>query len=146
MWGQLCWWVGLENIIVSIQRWRHHTLISNLGYIKHVLPVLSKIFEILLKISTTTTQQLFYGPFLGPPGWAGARRELLDFMVQGKINRFRHTDHPAMHHSIRTNQCPMPISIIPTFLQVALPATQPMVSKHWRYVMSCYHINLRDKL
>jgi len=24
--------------------------------------------------------------FPGPPGWAGARRELLDFMVQGKIN------------------------------------------------------------
>jgi len=26
----------------------------------------------------------------GPPGWAGARREHLDFMVQGKINRGRH--------------------------------------------------------
>jgi len=25
--------------------------------------------------------------FRGPPGWAGARRELLDFMVQGKSNR-----------------------------------------------------------
>ena len=31
-------------------------------------------------------QQPFYGPFAGTPGWAGARRELLDFMVQGKIN------------------------------------------------------------
>ena len=54
----------------------------------------------------THTKQPFYGPFPGPPGWAGARRELLDFMVQGKINRGRHTDHPAGHHSIRTNQCP----------------------------------------
>jgi len=27
---------------------------------------------------------------------------LLDFMVQGKINRGRHTDHPAGHHSIQT--------------------------------------------
>jgi len=39
----------------------------------------------------TTTPQPFYGPFAGPPGWAGARRELLDFMVQGEINRGRHT-------------------------------------------------------
>jgi len=28
-------------------------------------------------------------------------------MVQGKINRGRHTDHPAGHHSIWTNQCPL---------------------------------------
>jgi len=31
--------------------------------------------------------QPFYDPFSGTPGWAGARRELLDFMVQRKINR-----------------------------------------------------------
>ena len=34
----------------------------------------------------------FTALFPGPPGWAGARRELLDFMVQGKINRGRQTD------------------------------------------------------
>ena len=39
-----------------------------------------------------TPPQPFYGPFPGPPGWAGARRELLEFMVQGKINRGRHSD------------------------------------------------------
>jgi len=33
--------------------------------------------------------------FLGLPGWAGARRELLDFVMQGKINGGRHTDNPA---------------------------------------------------
>jgi len=44
--------------------------------------------------------------FPGPSGWAGARRELVDFMVQGNINRGRHRDHPAGRHSIRTNQCP----------------------------------------
>jgi len=33
-------------------------------------------------------------------------------MVQGKINRGRHTDHPAGRHSIRTNQCPPPPSPI----------------------------------
>jgi len=52
----------------------------------------------------------FTALFPGPPGWAGARTELLDFMVQGKINRGRHTDHPAGRHSIRTNQCPPPPS------------------------------------
>jgi len=31
-------------------------------------------------------------------------------MVQGEINRGRHTDHPAGRHSIRTNQCPPPPS------------------------------------
>jgi len=58
----------------------------------------------------TTHTNCFTALFLGPPGWAGARRELLDFMVQGKINRGRHTDHPAGRHSIRTNQCPPPPS------------------------------------
>ena len=48
----------------------------------------------------------FTALFPAPPWWAGARRELLDFMVQGEINRGRHTDHPAGRHSIRTNQCP----------------------------------------
>jgi len=46
----------------------------------------------------------FTALFPGPPGWAGARRELLDFMVQGEINRGGHADHPAGRHSIRTNQ------------------------------------------
>ena len=40
----------------------------------------------------------------------GARRELMDFMVQGKINRGRHTDHLAGRHSNQTNQCPPPPS------------------------------------
>ena len=31
-------------------------------------------------------------------------------MVQGKINKGRHADHPAGCHSIRTNQCPPPPS------------------------------------
>jgi len=68
-----------------------------------------------------THTQPFYGPF---SGWAGARRELLDCMVQGNINRGRHTDHTARHHSIQTN----PIFYRPG----ALPATQPTVSRHWR--------------
>ena len=63
----------------------------------------------------------FTALFPGPPGWAGARRELLDFMVQGKINRGRHTDHPAGRHSIWTNQCPLPPS--PSHKLDVLPIT-----------------------
>jgi len=61
--------------------------------------------------------------FPGPPGWACARRELLDFIVQGEINRGRHTDHPAgatpsgltsahLHHP-------------PYFLQTGCPSCRP---------------------
>ena len=72
----------------------------------------------------TTPPQPFYGPFPGPPGWAGARRELLDFMVQGKINRGRHIDHLARRHSIWTNQCPPPPSPH-IFLQAGCPSCRP---------------------
>jgi len=72
-----------------------------------------------------------YGPFSEPPRWAGARRELLDFMVQGKINTGRHTDHPAARHSIHTNQCP-PIPSPIFYRPYALPAAPATVSKHWR--------------
>ena len=61
--------------------------------------------------------------FPGPSGWASARRELLDSMVQGKINRGRHTDHVAGRHSIRTKQCPPPSS--PMFLQAGCPFCHP---------------------
>jgi len=52
----------------------------------------------------------FTALFPGPLWWASARRGLLDFMVQGEINRGRHTDHPAGRHSIWTNQCLSPLS------------------------------------
>jgi len=38
----------------------------------------------------TTPHNRFTALLTGPPGWAAARRELLDFMVQGQINRGRH--------------------------------------------------------
>jgi len=56
-------------------------------------------------VVSDVTPQPFYGPVPGAPGWAGARRELLDFMVQGKINR-QTTDHMAGCHSIWTNHLP----------------------------------------
>jgi len=56
-------------------------------------------------------------------------------MVQGNINRGRHTNNPAGHHSNWTNQCPPPPST--TFYRPdALPATQPTVSKHWRLTLN----------
>ena len=88
----------------------------------------------------------FTALFLGPPGWTGARRELLDFMVQGKINRGRHTDHPAGRHSIRTNQCPPPLSSPYFYRPDALPAAQPTASKHWRqdqFIYSAIDKNLQ---
>ena len=72
----------------------------------------------------TTPPQPFYGPFLGPPGWAGARTKLLDFMVQGKINRGKHTDHLDGRHSMRTKQCPPPPSPIFTGWMPFLPPNQ----------------------
>jgi len=74
---------------------------------------------------TTHTPQPFYGPFPGTTQVSRCqkRRELLDFMVQVKINRGRHTDHPAGRHSMQTNQCPPPPS--PIFLQAGCPSCHP---------------------
>jgi len=74
--------------------------------------------------TTPHTHKHFTALLPGPPGWAGARGELLDFMVQGTINRGRHTDHPDGRHSIRTNQCPPPPSS-PYFLQAGCPSCRP---------------------
>jgi len=74
---------------------------------------------------TTTILRPFFLDHLGEP----VPDEKL--MVQGKINRGRHTDHLAGSHSIQTNQCPPPPS--PIFYRPdALSAAQPTVSKHWR--------------
>ena len=62
----------------------------------------------------------FTALFKGPPGWAGTRRKLLDFMIQRKTNRDRHTDHPTGYHSIRTNQWPPPPS--PLTLSSCMPS------------------------
>ena len=87
----------------------------------------------------------FMAPFLGQPGWAGARRELLDLMVQGKINRGRHTDHPPGCHSIWTNQWPPPPSPHIFYGPDSLPAAQPTVPKHWRQLAHS-DILIREKM
>jgi len=73
------------------------------------------------KYTPTHHHSCFTALILGPPGWAGARR---DFMVQGKINRGRHTDHPAGRHSIRTNQCLPPPPLFFTGQMPFLPPNQ----------------------
>jgi len=80
------------------------------------------------KFSAGTLEQPHHNRFMalfpGPPGWAGARRELLNFMVQGEINRDRHTDHPAGRHSIQTNMCSPPPSPR-IFLRAGCPSCRP---------------------
>jgi len=74
--------------------------------------VKNESFLITFGIQNTHIHKRFTALFPGPPG---ARRELLDFMVQGKINRGRQRDHQAGRHSIWTNQCPPPPSPITPF-------------------------------
>ena len=50
-------------------------------------------------------------------------------LTEAKINRGKHTDHPAGCYSIRTNQCPPPPSPHFFYRPDALPAAQPTVSK-----------------
>jgi len=83
----------------------------------------------------------FMALFPRSPGWAGARRELLHFMVQGKINSGRHTDHPAGRHSIRTSQCPPPPSPHIMYRPDALPAAQPTASKHWNQLKPAWELS-----
>jgi len=88
---------------VSNTRW-HHLLIK---------------FSAFYSYTTTTT--VLRTSFRDHPGQPVPRRELLDFMVQGKINGGRHTDWclppPSPHIFYRLD---------------ALPAAQPTASKHWR--------------
>jgi len=108
----------------SLARWPPQKIASTDNIIlRHCNMLIISIINMLFIHHTTTTPQPFYGPIPGPPGWAGARREVVDFVVQGKINRGRHTDHPAGRHSIRTNQClPPPY---PHFLPAGFPSCRP---------------------
>jgi len=92
---------------------------------------------------TTTILRLF---FRDHPGELVPEETFWTFMVQGKINRGRHTDRPAWRHSMRSNHCPPPPSPHIFYRSDALPAAQPIVSKHWRqmyflcntYEFSCW--------
>jgi len=106
------WWTTLHNVSSK----------AILGESYH--PNTHTQTHCLIWISNHHHHNRFTVLFQGPPGWDGARRELLDFMVQGKINcRGRHTDHPSGCHSIRTNQCLLPP--YPQFLQAGCPSCRP---------------------
>jgi len=83
-----------------------------------------------LSINSTTTPQLFYGPLLGPLRSAGVRRELLDFMVQGKINSTGKLHWPSSWAPLHPDAHLYHPSIF--YRPDSLPAIQPTVSKHWR--------------
>jgi len=68
------------------------------------------------KAVRTTTTTTVLRPFSGPTRVSRCQKRTLDFMVQEKVNRGRHTNHPARRHSIRTNHCPPPPSPHPTIL------------------------------
>jgi len=93
----------------------------------------------------THTHNHFVALFLGPRGWASARRELLDFMVHAKINGSRHTDHPSGRHSIQTSQClppPSPIRKCPKrkqchFIRSLVVDEERMRPGHWLGSVLC---------
>jgi len=60
---------------------------------------------------------------------------IMDFMVQGKINRGRHTNHPAGRHSIRTTSANLHDPSIFTGQMHAIPAAQPTAWKHRRQLV-----------
>jgi len=69
------------------------------------------------KYTTTTVLR----PFFRDHPDEAVPKLLLDFMVQGRITRGRHTDNPGGRHSIRTNQQSTSINP-PIFMPDALPA------------------------
>jgi len=82
------------------------------------------VITVITDNQTTPLPQPFYGPFSGTIQMSWCQKRTSDFMVQGKINRGRHIDHPAKRHSIRTNQCPPSQSPIFTGWMPFLPPSQ----------------------
>jgi len=76
----------MQNIKWNLDLVLDQTLIAeNTVRLKSKLSLNTKLN---LNISTTPHHNRFTALFLGPPGWAGARRKLLlDFMVIGRITR-----------------------------------------------------------
>ena len=65
----------------------------------------------------------FWPFFRDCPSEPVPEEKLLDFMVQGKINRGRHTDHLAGRHSIRTTSAHLHHP--PIFVQAGCPSCRP---------------------
>ena len=121
---------GRQPNFAALNRGRHLYLAGRpSGWaLAHILVVsnLDKT-EIVSRYNHHHHHNHFTAFFPGPPGSAGAGTELLDFTVQTKISRGRHTNHPARRHSIRTNQCPPPPS--PSFFTGRMPSCHPTNSQ-----------------
>jgi len=95
-------------------------------------------------VTTTTTTVLrpFFRDHTGEPV---PEENFWTLWCKGRLNRDRHTDHPAVCHSIRINQCPPPPS--PIFLQAGCPSCRPTNSvkavKDSRNHVSC-NLKLSD--
>jgi len=78
--------------------------------------------KLIMTIHTTPNHNRFTALFPRPPGWASARRELLDFMVQGKIKRQTHrqSDWAPLHPDYV-----VPTSIIPHVFTDRMPFLPP---------------------
>jgi len=93
--------------LVGLGHPRKFQQVSHLGFIN--APTMLNVGQPKFA-QCTHTHNHFTALFLGPPRWAGARRNLLlDFYGARGDNRGRHINN----HSIRTNQ--QPTSIIPPF-------------------------------
>jgi len=114
-------------VTVVINTAAHSVGFQTINFLIEIIAVIDFLIA-CYHTTTTTILRLF---FPGPPRWAGARRELLDFMVQRKINRQTH--RPSGWVPLHLDK-PVPTSTIPPifYRPDALPAAQPTVSKHWR--------------
>ena len=115
--------VGSRTCSLKSSDCRWKVLSCSRSWLRWVMPANSVCHHsVLLGLPPHHHHIHFTALFLGPPGWAGARRGLLDFMAQWK--RGRHTDHPAGRHYIQTNQCPPPPSpIFFTSWMIGLPTS-----------------------
>jgi len=117
----------MQIICTLLQPDNHASTLSlNLYFTGQMLFLMSNQQYQSTEGNTTTTPQPFYGPF-----FRDHPDENFWTMMQGEINRGRHTDHLAGCHSIRTNQCPPPPS--PIFFTGRMPFLSPnQLSKYWR--------------
>jgi len=105
------------------------TTVGNKNKLKQLNPYTHRGHVWEASSTTTTTTTIFRPFFRDHPGEPVPEENFWTLWCKG-----RSTNHPAGHHSIRTNQCPYlhpPIFYRPD----ALPATQPTVSKHWRQLV-----------
>jgi len=108
-----------------------HVSITTRTSNKRCIIVCCTVSVFLGTTTTTTILRPFFSDHPGEPVpeenfwtlWC-KERLTLDFMVQGEINRGRHTDHPAGRHSMWTNQCPPPPHT-PYFLRAEYPFCRP---------------------